>query len=64
MSFRIAPDTVQHRDCENDRGASLLEYMLLASILVAAILVGVVSLGGEASKNFDNPELKGALTGN
>ena len=36
------------------RGASMLEYALLASLISVVVIVAVTALGGQASKTFDD----------
>ncbi|MCC6219821.1 MAG: hypothetical protein IT291_01115 [Deltaproteobacteria bacterium] len=45
----------------NEKGATLLEYLLVASLIMLACVIGVAAVGGEASKLLSNPELKEAI---
>lgn len=40
--------------CTSDRGASLVEYALLVSLIAVVCLVAVTTLGGQVSGQFES----------
>ena len=45
------------RPSRNDRGAALVEYVLLIVLIAIAVVAALRLLGAEVSGSFENPEL-------
>jgi pilus assembly protein Flp/PilA len=45
---------VQARFSTNERGAALVEYALLLALIAVVCIAALTTLGGDASKKFDN----------
>jgi len=40
--------------CKEEKGASMLEYALLAALIAVVCIAAITLIGGEASKAFSN----------
>lgn len=46
-----------------DVGATLIEYLMVALLILLVIIVVAGFLGTEVNKTFDNPQLKTGISG-
>jgi pilus assembly protein Flp/PilA len=52
--YNVMKTWLQARFTNTERGANLVEYILLVALIALAVIAAVVFLGGEVSSKFDD----------
>jgi Flp pilus assembly pilin Flp len=53
MNLFVLKTWLQSRICKDERGANLVEYILLVALIALAVIAAVVFLRGQVSSKFD-----------
>ena len=53
MNLFVLKTWLQSRFCKDERGANLVEYILLVALIALAVIAAVVFLRGQVSGKFD-----------
>jgi Flp pilus assembly pilin Flp len=53
MNLFVLKTWLQSRFCKDERGANLVEYILLVALIALAVIAAVVFLRGQVSSKFD-----------
>ena len=64
MNLFVLKTWLQSRFTKDERGANLVEYILLVALIALAVIAAVVFLRGEVSDKFDETGSKLSSNGN
>ena len=63
MNLFVLKTWLQAKFTKDERGASLVEYILLVSLIALAVMAAVLFMGKQLNSNFDNAGSKVSATG-
>ena len=63
MNLFVLKTWLQARFTKDERGASLVEYILLVSLIALAVMAAVLFMGKQLNSGFDNAGSKVSATG-
>ena len=63
MNLFVLKTWLQARFTKDERGANLVEYLLLVSLIAMAVMATVLFMGKQLNSSFDNAGSKVSATG-
>jgi len=63
MNLFVLRTWLQARFANDERGANLVEYILLVSLIALAVMAAVLFMGKQLNSSFDNAGSKVSATG-
>jgi pilus assembly protein Flp/PilA len=62
MNLFVLKTWLQSRFTKDERGANLVEYLLLVSLIAMAVMAAVIFMGSQLNSGFDNAGSKMSAT--